>query len=300
MKFHLIRAKSAVAMALTALTLVGCAATDPLRDSVRNSRTGAPGEPERTASLMRVADSTARSGDLATASALYRRAHELNEDNPVPLIGLGNALSGLGAHEQAAQAYRKAITARRAISTSTQPDDPDALHGLGNALIALDHPRAAIDHFEAVLKSKNGVGVRTYNGIGVAHDMMGDHASAQAFYRTGLKDNPDSMSLRNNLGLSLALAEQFDEAITILRRVAADSRANSRQRLNLALVYGLSGDNVAAGEVARIDLDEAAVRRNLTYYRTLRALKDPKATLNAVGSGGIAPKGFTGKPSIGG
>jgi len=42
------------------------------------------------------------------------------------------------------------------------------------------------------------------------------------------------------------------------------------------------------------------VRRNLAYYRTLRALNDPKATLNAVDAGGIAPKGFTGKQSKGG
>ena len=85
-----------------------------------------------------------------------------------------------------------------------------------------------------------------------------------------------------------------------MRRVAADTRAGSRHRLNLALVYGLSGNNAAARQVARIDLDEPAVRRNLAYYRTLRALNDPKATLNAVGAGGIAPRGFTGKSLIGG
>ncbi len=302
MKLDLPRAKSAVLIALTALVLTGCAGdpSDPLRDSVRNSRVGAPGEPERTASLMRVADATARSGDLASAASLYRRAHLLNEVNSAPLIGLGNALSGLGAHEQAAEAFRKAIKAQHADPDALQNENADALHGLGNALIALDQPRAAIDQFEAVLKIKNAVQTRTYNGIGVAHDMLGDHETAQAFYRTGLKDKSDSLSLRNNLGLSLALARKFDDAIEILRRVAADTRAGSRNRLNLALVYGLSGNNTAAGEVARLDLDEPAVRRNLLYYRTLRALNDPKATLDAVGAGGIAPKGFTGESSIGG
>lgn len=294
MKFHLMRAKSVLAVALTAVILAGCAGnpSDPLGDSMRNSRSGPKVERTRFASLMRVADATARSGDIATASALYRRAHGMDNQKPAPLIGLGNALSGLGAHEQAAEAYRKAL--------KLKPQNPDALHGLGNALIALDQPAVAIEHFEAVLKTRKAVQTRTYNGIGVAHDMMGDHASAQAFYRTGLKEKPGSMSLRNNLGLSLALARQFDEAIDVLRRVAADTRAGTRNRLNLALVYGLSGNSAAAREVARIDLDEPAVRRNLAYYRTLRALNDPKATLNAVGSGGIAPKGFTGESVTGG
>lgn len=295
MKFQIIRAKSAVAMVLAGLVLGGCAVSgpsDPLAESIRGSDHGVKPDPTRIASMMRVANSTARSGDISTAASLYRRAHTMDEYNPLPLIGLGNAFSGLGAHEQAAEAFRKAL--------KLKPNDHDALHGLGNAMIALDQPVAAIDQFEAVLKSKKAVRTRTYNGIGVAHDMMGDHASAQAFYRTGLKTKPGSMSLRNNLGLSLALAGQFGEAIEVLRRVAADTRANSRHRLNLALAYGLSGNNAAAGEVARIDLDEPAVRRNLAYYRTLRALNDPKATLNAVGAGGIAPRGFTGKQSIGG
>ncbi len=294
MKLHQTRAKSAVAMALTVLVLAGCAGnpSGSLGDSAGYSKQGANADTSRVASLMRVAASTARSGDFATAAGLYRRAHRMNRKIPDPLIGLGNAFSGLGAHDQAAAAYRKAL--------KLSPKNPDALHGLGNALIALDQPSAAIDQFEAVLKSKNAVQTRTYNGIGVAHDMKGDHASAQAFYRTGLKEKPSDLSLRNNLGLSLALAGQFGEAIGILRRVAADTRAGARHRLNLALVYGLSGNSVAAEEVARIDLDEPAVRRNLAYYRTLRALNDPKATLKAVGSGGIAPKGFTGITSIGG
>jgi Flp pilus assembly protein TadD len=281
-------------MVLAAVVLAGCAINpnDPLADSVRKTDNGAVADPTRAASLIRVAASTARAGDIATAAALYRRAQAMDPYNPAALVGLGNALSGLGAHEQAAEAYRKALKLR--------PENTDALHGLGNALIALDQPAAAIDNFEAVLKSKKAITPRTYNGIGVANDMMRDHASAQAFYRTGLKENPGNLSLRNNLGLSLALAGKFTEAIEILRRVASDSRAGARQRLNLALVYGLSGNNAAAAEVARIDLDEPAVRRNLAYYRTLRALNDPKATLNAVGAGGVAPRGFTGRPPSGG
>jgi Flp pilus assembly protein TadD len=231
---------------------------------------------------MRVASSTAAAGDYRTAVALYRRAHTIAPMQATPLTGLGRALSALGAHEDAAEAYRKAL--------ALSPDDPNILHGLGNSMIALDQPAAAISHFELMLAG--GELPAVYNGLGVAHDMLGRHTEAQAFYRTGLKGAPSDMRLRNNLGLSLALSNRFDEAIEILQRLAGDPRAGSQQRLNLALVYGLSGDGVAAAEIARIDLDESAVRRNLSYYRTLRALNDPKATLRAVGAGSVAPTDF--------
>ncbi len=281
MKNHRKRSRGIIAAAVLATLAAGCA-SDPLSDSIGRSMEDGARNASKADSLMRVAASTARAGDVATAAALYRRAHSMDENNAKALIGLGNALSGLGSYEGAREAYRKAL--------DIKPDNPDALHGLGNSLIALDQPAAAIDHFEAVLKKRQDA--RSYNGIGVAHDMMGDHAGAQAYYKTGLKTTPGNLSLRNNLGLSLALAGDFEAAIKLLRRVASDPRAGSRQRLNLALVYGLSGDSIAAAEVARIDLDEPAVRRNLAYYRTLRALKDPRATLDAVGRGGIAPEGF--------
>lgn len=281
MKVRRNRSRGIVTVAMLASLAVGCAG-DPLSDSIGSSMEDGVRNGTKSSSMMRVAASTAASGDVATAAALYRRAHSMDETDAKALIGLGNALSGMGSYEGAAEAYRKAI--------GLAPDDPDALHGLGNSLIALDQPAAAIDHYEAVLKTRQDA--RSYNGLGVAHDMMGDHAGAQAYYKTGLKAAPGNLSLRNNLGLSLALAGDFEAAIKLLRHVASDPRAGGRQRLNLALVYGLSGDSTAAAEVARIDLDEPAVRRNLAYYRTLRALKDPRATLNAVGRGGIAPKGF--------
>ena len=125
MKFHLVSARTTAAIILTALFLAGCAATDPsdpLADSICNSKQGVKADPKRVAFFIRVVISTARFSDIATASSLYRRAQAMDETNPVPLIDLGNAMSGFGAHEQAAEAYRKALKLR--------PDHPDALHGL--------------------------------------------------------------------------------------------------------------------------------------------------------------------------
>ena len=227
--------------------------------------------------MLRIAQAAARSGDYAAAAGYFRRAHALEPKSLPALLGLGQSLGKLAAHELSSEAYKKAL--------ELDELNHEALLGLGNALIGLNRPQLAIGHFETALAQAERA--RAYNGLGVAHDMLGDHITAQVFYGTGLKIEPGNLTLRNNLGLSLAIQGDFAKAIKTLRQAAADPRAGSRHRLNLALAYGLAGKTDEAAEIARIDLDEESVRRNLTYYRTLRALKDTRATFEAVGVHGF-------------
>jgi Flp pilus assembly protein TadD len=104
--------------------------------------------------------------------------------------------------------------------------------------------------------------------------MVGEHRTAQARYRQGLAISGDSLTLRNNLGLSQALSGDYKDAISTLRPLLGNPAATVRNRQNLALVYGLSGDLDSAARVGRMDLDETAVRSNLAYYSVLRELAD--------------------------
>jgi len=262
------------AAAMAVLLLAGCAG-DPLVGAVRADRgaTTASAHAGQVEAVMRVAARTAESGDWATAASLYRRAHALDTTRLAPLLGLGDSLARLGAQDEAAQAYRAAL--------ALAPEDVTALRGLGNALVALDEPTLAIPHLERALDRADDP--RLYKSLGVAYDMQGDHAAAQAYYRTGLNVAPGDVGLLNNLGLSLALSGDHREAISLLERVVATPTAGSRQRQNLALAYGLAGHMEEAAQVARRDLDEQAVRNNLAYYETLRAL-NAKDAARALGS----------------
>ncbi len=272
------RARSCIAILLTAAIMAGCA-RDPLAESVHVGRGVADGGQGKAGALARVAATSAAAGDLATAAGLYRQAHNMQSGNVAHLIGLGTTLAKLGQFDESAETFDLAV--------KTEPRSVDAKHGYGNALIALDRPEAALSQFEAALSLREEA--RSLNGIGVAHDLMGDHVAAQAYYRTALVLEPANLTVRNNLALSLGVAGKFDEAIAILRRAVSDPRAGVRHRLNLALVYGLAGQTTAAAEIARIDLDEDSVMRNLAYYRTLRALNDSRAAINAIGAhGGFA------------
>ncbi len=271
-------ARRCIAILLTAAFAAGCT-PDPLAESVHVGQGVARGSGGKAGALARVAASSLAGGDLATASGLYRQAHSLDPGNAEYLIGLGTTLAKLGQFEEAAETFDRAA--------KTAPGNADAKHGYGNALIALDRPEVALSQFEAALSVREEA--RSYNGIGVAHDLLGDHVAAQAHYRTALVLEPANLTVRNNLALSLAVSGEFAEAIAILRRAITDPRAGARHRLNLALVYGLAGESEAAAEIARIDLDEESVMRNVAYYRTLRALDDSRAAINAIGAhGGFA------------
>ena len=109
-------------------------------------------------------------------------------------------------------------------------------------------------------------------------DLRGDHRGAQVRYRAGLAVAPENIALRNNLGLSLALSGDYDDAIAALQPAALKPTAGARARQTLALVHGLAGNPAAAARIARVDLDESAVRANLVYYEQLRVMADRQRT----------------------
>jgi Flp pilus assembly protein TadD len=258
-----------------AALLAGCAG-EAVRDSVlvTTNDAGAVRSPAaQSQSLLKVADSTMAAGNYEAALGLYRRAHEHNTWAFEPLYGEAMALQRMGHYEDAAKAFRRAL--------EIKPYDPDATRELGHVLIALHRPALALAQFETVLKTKPDA--RTYNGLGVAKDMLGDHNGAQRDYRAALALAANHVAARNNLALSLAVTGHYAEAIELLQALAREPAATIRHRQNLALAYGLAGESERAAQVARRDLDEATVRQNLTFYATLRALNDPQRIAEAVG-----------------
>lgn len=265
---------TAIACVLTAI-LAGCAG-GPFEGLLQSRPSDhVKGKPEsgKVNALIRVADATAAAGDMASAIQMYRSAHKLDPLNSTVTERLGEALLRIGEFDDAAEVFGRAIRGG---------GSPDARIGMAKALIALNQPQAAIGHLEAALKIKESP--KLYNAMGVAYDMIGDHGAAQAYYRTGLDIHAGNLSLQNNLGLSLSVSGRHDEAIRVLRKSAASPRAQARNRLNLALAYGMAGETEAAAETARLDLDEASVQQNLAFYATLRSLNDSRQTIRAIGA----------------
>lgn len=257
---------------LAAPFLLAACVANPIATGGGSGQLAPPGG--ESAALVRVADSMRDAGDVAGAIPFYRRAHQLDTLQATPLVHLARALHTVGAHAEAAQTWRAAL--------KLEPDDAEALRGYGYSLIALNKPQIAINQLRA--SNEIAEDLRSYNGLGVAYDMIGDSRGAQVHYRMGLQLAPENVTLLSNLGLSLALSGDFPESVNLLLRVVASAVATARHRQNLALAYGLAGQVEKAADVARQDLDEEAVANNLAYYAILRAETDPAARFAAIGS----------------
>jgi len=232
----------------------------------------APGQ--GAATLMRVADETRAGGDLATAVGLYRRVHEMSPADPKPLARLGSTLIQLKSYTEAAQAYRGAL--------ELAPNDPELRRGMAIVLLSLGQPEPAVVQLEKALAQDHD-DARLYSALGVARDLMGRHDLAQAAYLDGLRLAPKNAGLRNNYALSLALSGDYGAAASTLAEIAEDIGAPPRYRLNLALVYGLAGDDKKAAAIAHATLDDASVRNNLAYYAMLRGMGDKARTAAIIG-----------------
>lgn len=216
--------------------------------------------------LLRLGDAARAAGDLPTAIGFYKRAVDQYDTYVEGHLRLGMALAEAGAYTQAIDAYQAALR--------VEPESVDAFRGWGNVLIAIDQPALAQEQYVAALKYDPN-DYRSMNGLGVVYDLAGDHASAQEYYRRGLGIAPNHLALQNNYGLSLALSGNYGEAIRVLRGVAAHPSATARNRLNLALAYGLANQPDQAARAASADLDQLSIQRNLQHYAMLRSLDGP-------------------------
>lgn len=232
---------------------------------------------EDSASLLRVAANARDAGDPGAAIPLYRRAAQLSPDSPTPWIALGETLNRMAAYDEATEAWRRALI--------LDPESVTALVGHGTTLTGLNQPHLALAKFRTALELAPEADVPgLHNAIGVAHDMLGNAAAAQASYRSGIDLADNDLALLSNLGLSMALSGKYRDAIATLERTIAMPGATARHRQNLALAYGLAGQTEDAARLARVDLDEQFVLQNLSYYAILRDLRDHAAKVAAVGS----------------
>lgn len=227
-----------------------------------------------SAAMMRVGDTARDAGDPSVALLHYQRAHRLDPQNMATTIRIAQTFNQLGAYGAAGDAWGSVL--------HLEPRNFDALVGYGNTLTALQQPIAALEYFER--SQVHGETAAQLNGMGVAHDMLGNAVQAQDAYRRGLALEPGSLRLFNNLGLSLALSGGSTEAIKIFEGVVDMPGAGIRHRQNLALAYGVAGLSERARTVGEQDLDDLSVQRNLTFYRLIGDMRDHAAKVAAVGA----------------
>jgi Flp pilus assembly protein TadD len=210
----------------------------------------------------KLADTAQLSGNFDMAITLYKKILSHTPDSQPALLGLGNALYQTNQLQDARTIFEQ-------VETRT-PNQADAEMGLARIDVRKHQFDDAIRHYQGILRSAPD-NLWALAGLGVTYDLQNRFTEAQATYRKALKTHPDDLNLHNDLGLSLILSHQVRAGIAELMQIVDDPGAPPQTRQNLALAYGLLGNDAAAQRVLQSgDLPPAAVQNNLKYYQVLR------------------------------
>jgi Flp pilus assembly protein TadD len=219
---------------------------------------------------VRQADEARQAGNFDAAIPLYGRALQSNPQGTEAKLGLGQAFLAIGASDEAAAQFRDVL--------AKHENNMAARRGLAAALIGMENPILAEEQLNLILQSDPN-DYRALNVLGVALDMQGRHAEAQANYRHAIELAPDYLPTRSNFGLSLAITGPAQDAIAQLAPIASSRASDARIRQNLAFAYVMAGEFEQALQLSRHDLDERSAQRQLYYYMQLRAMPQEQRSL---------------------
>lgn len=175
----------------------------------------------------------------AAALARYVRTLASDPKDFDALIGAGRAALSLGDTQAAAGFFARAddVNPRSAL--------PEA--GMGAVSVANGYPKAALPYFKRA-QELGATATMLACDRGLAYDLLGRQADAQADYRAALS-GPDADEARRRLALSLAISNQKDAALVTLAPLSAKGDpAVGRTR---AFILALTGDS--NGAMAAID-----------------------------------------------
>jgi Flp pilus assembly protein TadD len=189
-------------------------------------------------------------------------------------LGYARALKGIGSKDQAFEVLQTAYRRDR--------DNGEIASELGR--LALDMGR--LDVAKASLQTAEAKGVsdwRTLSAQGTLHAKQGKHASAQHYYLAALKQEPDAVSVINNLALSYALDGKADKAAALLQKTVDAGKGDKRVRQNLALVLGLEGKFDEARHLAAVDMPAENAQASMSYLRNMLSTPGKVASLDGDG-----------------
>ena len=175
----------------------------------------------------------------AAALARYVRTLASDPKDFSALIGAGKSALEMGDTQTAAGFFARA--------DDVNPRSPLPQAGMGAVSVANGEPRAALPYFARA--QQLGAPIATFGADrGLAYDLMGQQAQAQADYRAAL-GGPDGDEARRRLALSLAISGDKTGALQALAPLAA--RGDTAVNRCRAFVLALTGDS--GGAMVAID-----------------------------------------------
>jgi len=202
---------------------------------------------ERYKDALRRGHVAALRGRQDAALSAYGEAAKLAPDRPLPLVGIGNVLAGIGKHTEALAAFDAAL--------ERAPADEAALRGRADALVATgDRARAAetLDRLAAALDA-NG---RTSDALDTAHRAL--ELAESRSRRAGVKALVTRITQTGAAG-DPSVSETLSRALGILEdRVLGRSRHDGEAPDTADAVTAAPAEDVAARPSAPQEAPAAA------------------------------------------
>ena len=198
--------------------------------------------------------------DEIGAVTQWNAAYAKNPQDPKMALGYAAALKAIGSRDRALEVLTAGYRANQ--------DNGEIAAELGR--LALDMNR--LDIAAQTLKVAEAQGVndwKTLSAQGTLRAKQGQHAEAQQYYLAALQEQPDAVSVINNLALSYALDGKADKSEELLRKAVASGHGDKRVRQNLAMVLGLQGKFEEARQVASVDMTEQEAKSSMSYLRNM-------------------------------
>jgi Flp pilus assembly protein TadD len=206
---------------------------------------------------LNVARAALEDGSPTVALSVSEGILKEHPDDVAALIYKGDALVLMNRVPEGEESYRAALT--------FDPHAVGAQMGLARLRLRVA-PLEAQAMFLDVLKQQPR-NLMAMNDLGIACDLLGDHAAAQLQYRKVLGTDPTQRSASVNLAVSMALSGQAAEAVTMLRKVADEPGSSTRVRHDLAAALALAGDQDGASRILSQDMSAEEVLRVLRAFQ---------------------------------
>jgi Flp pilus assembly protein TadD len=267
--------------------LLGCVALGGCYDMDSDDVTGTIDHTQKSASP------ASSDSELRAYAEEWGKRYEANPGEKVASLNYGRALRALTRYAQAVAVIQSAAV--------KDPKDYDILGAYGKALADAGQLQQAADVLSRSYAPEDP-NWSDMSAQGVVADRLGDHDTAQEYYRNALKIAPNEPTILNNLGLSYMLAKKMPQAEETLRRAVAQPGADYRVRDNLALVLSLEGKFAEGEKLSKADMsgeaaaaNAAAIRRMISQPNSWSEIK--KSDANASGKPTKADPGQGPEPS---
>jgi Flp pilus assembly protein TadD len=199
-------------------------------------------------------------GEAGTSLAIAHGILASQPTNVAALAQAGDAEIAMGDRLSAERDYKQAL--------SIAPHDVRARVGLAKLQLR-DNLPAAEAAFRAILVDSPHNPI-VLNDLGYVLDLQERHAEAQNLYVEALASDPNRLSVRVNLALSLALSGQAPRAEQMLRDLAQTAGATSKVRLDLALAQVIAGHDNEAAQTMSSELSPDDAKQALEGMAQLR------------------------------